>query len=79
MTKSFEKIKNQETSTDEVAIFIAHQDSRNVELALYKAQKREFESDYDLEDWPEEDMESLFYEMSTEVSVNRSESDILPE
>ena len=78
MATSVEKIKDQETSTDEEAIFIPYRDSRNAELAFYKAQKRGFEPDCELEDWPDEDLKNLLYEMSTEASVNGSVSGNLP-
>lgn len=35
-------------------------------LALYKVKKRRLESDSGLEDWPEADLKTLLYEMSTE-------------
>ena len=38
------------------------------ELAFYNAQLEEFEHDCELEYWPEEDLESLLYEMSTEAN-----------
>jgi hypothetical protein len=45
------------------------QDSSDLDsLAFYSIQQTEFEHDCELENWPEEEMESLFYEMSVEVN-----------
>jgi hypothetical protein len=47
---------------------VSYQDSDLDNLAFYSIQQAEFEPDCELENWPEEDMRSLFYEMSTEAN-----------
>jgi hypothetical protein len=38
------------------------------ELEFYDTQMEELNPDFDMDDWPEEDMNSLLYEMSTDPS-----------
>ena len=61
-----EKITVQEILRNGQPFDTSCQDSDLDILAFYSIQQAEFEPDCELADWPEEDLRSLFYEMSTE-------------
>jgi hypothetical protein len=69
MAKSVENIEDQETSTDGGALGVPSRDAKNIGLVAYKAKKREAKLDSEQGDWPDDDLNSLLYEMSTEPRV----------
>jgi hypothetical protein len=77
MAKTIKQEKGNKTPVDEGVIIYQSRNAKNAMMALYKAEKTQgFEPDFDWEDWPEadgdldeEELGSLFYEMSIEVDV----------
>ena len=70
MAKSVENIEDQETSTDGGRLGIRERHAKNAGLASYKAKKRGARLIAEQGDWPEDGLNSLLYEMSTEPDVD---------
>ena len=70
MAKSVVNIEDQETSTEGGRLDVPGRHAKNAGLASYKAKKRGAKSASEQVDWPEDDLNRLFYEMSTEPRVH---------
>jgi hypothetical protein len=79
MAKANQHEKGDKTPADEGATVVPGRHAKNAMMAWYTAEKsRGFEPDFGWDSWPEadgdlneEDLDSLFYEMSTGVNVSK--------